>query len=485
MPLEIQGYDIQRRIGEGGMATAYLAVQKSLGRRVVLKVLDTGSAESQETVERFLNEGRIVAALNHPHIITIFDIGIAPDCVYMSMEYVEGGDLKRRIENSVFTPAQALDLVVKIASALDVAHRNGIVHRDVKPGNILFRNDGTPLLSDFGIAKQLSLDHDLTHTGIFLGSPNYMAPEQASAGPIDGRVDIYALGVIFYEMLTGSKPYRSDSVVDIILQHKQAPIPRLPNGLDQYQPLFELMIAKNRKDRFRDCAALIHYIQQLLASGVVKTTAQMTAAPDLDITGEYAVRHPEIAPVEALPRLRRQPPIHGALVILLVVAAGAFAGLYYAEPYVSGEAAREDLPQAVAPLPPPVEVAPVPVPPGDGAQPRLEEVAQALAWLGHKSLEDFRLTSPARDNAHYYFSRLLQIDPGNAAARRGMAQIAERFAFLAERELANEHLPQAHNYIEIGLQVDPANQTLLALQGLSQSGSGGLLHKLKSLFGSG
>ena len=190
--MEIPGYEILEPIGVGGMATAYLAVQTSLGREVVIKVLDTQDKSSGESVERFLNEGRIVAAFNHPYIITIYDIGITEDVVYISMEFVEGGDLKHRLRQKPLTLDEGLDLLERIGSGLGIAHENGIVHRDVKPGNILFRKDGTPLLSDFGIAKQLTTDHDLTSTGMFLGSPNYMAPEQSEGGAIDGRADIYA-----------------------------------------------------------------------------------------------------------------------------------------------------------------------------------------------------------------------------------------------------------------------------------------------------
>ena len=148
------------------------------------------------------------------------------------MEYVDGGDLKQRLELSI-SPTQALDYLLQIASALNEAHKHGIVHRDVKPANILFK-DNTPILTDFGIAKQVDVDADLTSTGIFLGSPNYVSPEQADGHKLDGRADIYSLGCIFYEMLTGSKPYTSDSVIGIVIQHQQAPVPTLPDDLKEY-----------------------------------------------------------------------------------------------------------------------------------------------------------------------------------------------------------------------------------------------------------
>lgn len=194
------------------MAKAYLAEQVFLGREVVLKVFDSNVKRSAETTESFLNEGRIIASLNHLHIITIYDIGRSDDKVYITMEFVEGGDLKTRLQQRILVPFEAINLVAKTASGLATAHENGIVHRDVKAGNILFRNDGTPLLSDFGIAKRLSVDSDLASTGMFVGSPNYMAPEQSEAGQIDGRADIYALGVMLYEMLSGMRAYVADLV---------------------------------------------------------------------------------------------------------------------------------------------------------------------------------------------------------------------------------------------------------------------------------
>ena len=309
--MDIPGYEIRRLIGQGGMATAYLAVQQSLGREVVLKVLDTNERGSPETVERFLNEGRIIAELRHPHIITIYDIGQSGSRVYISMEYVEGGDLKQRMQQKVFTPAEALDIIEKIATGLALAHRNGIVHRDVKPGNILFRRDGTPLLSDFGIAKRLDGDSDLTATGMFVGSPNYMAPEQSESGPIDGRADIYALGVILYEMLSGQRAYLADSVIDVIVMHKKAPVPRLPAGLEELQPLLELMMAKNRRERFRDADSLIHYIRELSRKGIVRSTAEMARRPDIDITGEHGEAESSGRATRvnlALPA-RRRPPL--------------------------------------------------------------------------------------------------------------------------------------------------------------------------------
>jgi serine/threonine-protein kinase PpkA len=208
---------VVRLIAEGGMATVYLAIQESLGRFVALKLLK--KFDTPEQSNRFLNEGRIIASLNHQNIITIHDIGVFGDRHYISMEYPEGGDLKARIKGGM-PPQAALDLIEGIGSCLDFVHRKGIVHRDIKPGNILFRKDDTPVLTDFGIAKQLEQDTNLTMDGTAIGSPYYLSPEQAECKPLDGRTDIYGLGIVLFEMLMGHKPYKGKSYIEIVMAHK-------------------------------------------------------------------------------------------------------------------------------------------------------------------------------------------------------------------------------------------------------------------------
>ena len=486
--VQIKGYNIRNAIGEGGMATAYLAIQESLGRPVVLKVLHTTRSANPREVERFKKEGRIIASLNHPNIITVFNIDTAGDAVYLAMEYVEGGDLRKRMSR-VVTPYEALDILIKVGGALSAAHKKGIIHRDVKPANILFRKDGTPLLSDFGIAKQTAGDNDLTQTGIFLGSPNYMAPEQAEIGSIDGRADLYSLGVIFYEMLTGTKPFYADSAGDVIVQHKRAPIPTLPTGLDQYQALLNLMLAKHRKDRFRDAESLLHYVRHLLQSGTLKTERDLAEAPEIDVSGPQSptIHHDQAREI-ALPRAPRSRRTLYWLCGGLGAAIIGYVALNYAE------SSADIAGNAVAPLPPaagrPVATLPpkssptattTPASKGLGA-PATDEVVQALRWLARKSLADYRLTDPLRDNAFYYYSRLRDIEPGNEEARRGILEIANRFALLAERELASQRYHEARGYVGMGLHIDPANASLLALKPLADHPPRGLIARLADLF---
>ncbi len=488
--MEIKGYRIEQQIGEGGMAVAYLAVQESLGRMVVLKILNASRRNSPYDLERFVDEGRLIASLNHPNIVTIYDIGTSGDHVYMSMEYVEGGDLRKRMRGLV-NPGEALDIVVKIAGGLSAAHKKGIVHRDVKPGNILFRKDGTPLLSDFGIAKQLTVDKDLTQTGIFLGSPNYMAPEQAETGAIDGRADIYSLGVIVFEMLTGTKPYQSESVIDVILQHKRAPLPVLPPGLEDYQALLELMMAKSRKDRFRDADSLIHYVHHLTQRPPAKPAGEGPGGVDL---GRASVPEGTLDRVRQLPLLgtgNSRKTVYGLVAVMAVLGLG-YGGLYYVEmrieaplipaPFGLEVAGASDARDRVTagPIAAPEEIGKAAMP---GPSP--QEVIKALAWLGQKSLEEDRLVQPPKDNAYYYFSRLLKTEAGRERGRQGLAQIAERFALLAEREIAQDNYERAQRYIKLGLQIEPEHQALRSLDTLTRQRPQGLFEVVSRFFASG
>ena len=264
--LNIPGYQIEAHVGSGGMAAVFRATQESLQRSVALKVLK--NTESKEWTERFLNEGRILASLSHRNIITVHDIGIHAGHIYISMEYLDGGDLKSRIESGM-TPKDALEILATIGEALEIAHKKGVIHRDVKPGNILFRSDGTPVLADYGIAKDFERETNVTVDGTVIGTPDYLAPEQARIEPVDGRTDIYGLGIIFYEMLTGKKPFEGDSPVHVVFKQLNEPIPILPEELAVYQPLLEKMTAKHPDDRFADATEFLAAVTEQRVNNVV------------------------------------------------------------------------------------------------------------------------------------------------------------------------------------------------------------------------
>ncbi len=256
----IPGYRILNLIGRGANATVYLALQESLNRHVALKILQKFDRPAQAV--RFFNEGQIVASMNHPNIITIYDIGSVGSQQYIAMEHLDGGSLKDRIREGL-SPADALDIVQSIGSALEFVHQMGIVHRDIKPENILFHKRGMPKITDFGVAKALDRDMNLTMDGTALGSPYYLSPEQAEGKDLDGRSDIYSLGVILFEMLAGHKPYLGESQIEVIFCHLNKPIPSLPEEHRQYQGLVEKMMAKNASDRFSSAQEMLEYLSGL------------------------------------------------------------------------------------------------------------------------------------------------------------------------------------------------------------------------------
>jgi serine/threonine-protein kinase PpkA len=258
--MEIPGFAIKKLVAKGGSSSVFLAVQNSLGREVALKILKPVYAPAD--AERFFKEGRIIAALNHRNVITIYDIGAIRGWYYIAMEFLEGGSLDERIRAGLSVDS-ALELVEIIGESLAFVHQRGVVHRDIKPANILFHADGTPRLTDFGIAKQLSADQELTLDGRALGSPYYLSPEQAQCRTLDGRSDIYSLGILLCEMLTGEKPYAGDSHIETILAHLTEPLPRLPEDLGWLQGLLDRMIAKSPDDRFESAQAMVEAVRDL------------------------------------------------------------------------------------------------------------------------------------------------------------------------------------------------------------------------------
>lgn len=260
--MDIAGYKINKQIGEGAMATVFLADQLSLGRQVALKILAPALACQRDFTVRFLNEGRIVAYLNHPQIVNVYDLGAHDHHYYIAMEFLPGGTLEQRIKTGMST-AQALQLITTICRSLSFAHTHGVIHRDIKPQNILFRNDNTPVLTDFGIARLMNSDPRLTIPGRTVGSPLYMSPEQVCGRKIDERSDLYAIGILFYEMLTNQPPYQSDQFVNIALMHKTAPIPVLPDELSVFQPIIDKLLAKMSDDRYGSAQEVIDALEQI------------------------------------------------------------------------------------------------------------------------------------------------------------------------------------------------------------------------------
>jgi eukaryotic-like serine/threonine-protein kinase len=228
-------YELEELVGHGGMSSVYKAHDTLLERNVALKVLHEQYNEDEEFVERFKREARSVAQLQHPNIVTVIDRGEEDGRQYIVFEYIDGENLKELVvRKGRLDVGEALEIAVEIARGLAFAHENGLVHRDVKPQNVLLNGDGRAKVTDFGIARSVDVEHSVTQTGTVLGTSTYIAPEQASGQPVDAQTDVYALGVVLYEMLTGELPFPGENFVAVAMKHVHEPP---PNSLDKRRDL--------------------------------------------------------------------------------------------------------------------------------------------------------------------------------------------------------------------------------------------------------
>jgi serine/threonine protein kinase len=255
-PITILGHRFIKELAAGGTSMVYLAESERAGEMVVLKVLRDEEGGSPGQFERFLQEYELISKIRHPNVVRIVDLGIADDHAYIAMEYFPRGDLRSQITQGL-TPTQSLDYLAQMASALSAVHDVGVLHRDLKPGNIMLRTDDSVAIIDFGLAKRSEQALAITGAGIIFGTPFYMSPEQGHGRELDVRSDLYSLGVVFYEMLTGRKPFVAPTPMAVIYLHGNAPIPPLNEPLDRLQPLLDRLLAKDPSERFNTAAELL------------------------------------------------------------------------------------------------------------------------------------------------------------------------------------------------------------------------------------
>ena len=258
----IEGYRILRKIGEGGMASIFLAQSGPDEPCQVLKVMPMGGNGEDDTLQRFMQEFALLAQARHPNIATIYRQGFSSGHAFIAMEYFPHGDLRARIAAGLDSRT-AIAYSKQIAAALQAIHSVDIVHRDLKPDNLMLRVDGTLALGDFGIAKHTSITMTDTLHGSVVGTPYYLSPEQATGDPVDRRCDLYSLGVIFYEMLTGSKPYRAQTPRELLDLHVNGPVPLLRPPHDGLQPLLDRLMAKNREQRYANAQEFLDDLARL------------------------------------------------------------------------------------------------------------------------------------------------------------------------------------------------------------------------------
>jgi serine/threonine-protein kinase PpkA len=264
--VRLKGYRLTRKLAEGGMTGVYLAVRESDGMPVVLKILDAAGKASSNNLSRFIQEYALMSKIDHPNVIRIYDQGFTDDHAYIAMEFFENGDLRRELSAGM-TQVRVLHVMMQVTGALSTIHASGIIHRDLKPENLMLRADGSVAVADFGIAKATLLSEDLaltrTHHGEVVGTPYYLSPEQAAGRTVDARADLYSLGVMMYEMLTGMRPYKAETLELLLAHHLNAPTPELPAAHVRLQPLLNSLMAKNPDQRPLDALQLLQQLKQL------------------------------------------------------------------------------------------------------------------------------------------------------------------------------------------------------------------------------
>jgi eukaryotic-like serine/threonine-protein kinase len=287
---DLDGYRLIKKLGEGGMSQVFLAERADTGERHVLKLARITADEDGEIMQRFIAEYALVSQIDHPNVAKIFHQGFSETHAYIAMEYFSEGDLRKLIQQSHtsetgLSPDTAVAILIQVAAALAAVHKIGIVHRDMKPDNVMLRTDGSLALSDFGIAKHAHTELYETAHGEVFGTPVYIAPEQATGQAIDHRADIYSLGAMFFELLTGTPPYKARDAQTMLEQHVHAPLPLLPHKLVRFAPLIDHMLAKNPDERPASAQAVLAKLGHLFTAPAVSPTRAATRAASSDHRG--------------------------------------------------------------------------------------------------------------------------------------------------------------------------------------------------------
>lgn len=264
--IKIPGIKVLRLIGEGGMSRVYLASRESDDEPLVVKILRSEVTQEKRALARFLEEYNLVERIRTRHVARIIGHGVSDDNAYLVMEFFDGGDLNKRLANKALPSEEALGIFRELMFALGDIHEQGILHRDLKPQNLMFRSDGSLAIVDFGIAKHIdSIDH--TNKGEILGTPRYMSPEQVQGRALDLRTDIYSAGVLLYQMILGAHLFEGETAVEVALHHLNTPPPALPERLNRYQRLFDKLLEKDRDARFRNADEVIGYLSRKFYQG--------------------------------------------------------------------------------------------------------------------------------------------------------------------------------------------------------------------------
>jgi serine/threonine protein kinase len=493
-------YRVIEQLGSGGMATVYKAYHPALDRYVAIKIMHPAFKANPQFFERFQREARVVARLEHAHIIPVYDFNEHYGEPYLVMRFIEGDTLKPKMENGPLPPAEILHLIRPVCQALAYAHQQGVLHRDIKPSNIMISQDGNVFLSDFGLARMVQAGESTLSQDMMVGTPQYISPEQAQGlSELDGRTDIYSLGVVLFEMLTGQVPFSADTPFATIHDHIYTPLP-LPSTINpDIDPAVERTLlkalAKDPADRFATADELLASLESTLG-------VQIASPPTADET--LASVSPAAKTKIEQPRKKGRPwwVWAGGTALILLVVAGLLIGLLLLRrarrnpppppPGQSVPAQAAGVDQPGQPAQPPPGDQPPPPPPADinqgGSDPNSPEHTQAAELV--------RPASQALQQRHFedaidLYNQALQIDPHHLPAYFGLAEAlrlsgdeAGSLAVLAEATAQNPQSPVAYRRLgeaqllaenpgaalpafEQAVILDPDNPALLAEQAIA------------------
>jgi serine/threonine-protein kinase PpkA len=483
--IDIPGYTILRPIGEGGMASVFLAIQKSLEREVALKVMSPVLAANAEFASRFLIEGKITAKLQHPNLVTVYDIGTHNGVYYLAAEYIPGGTLKERVTEGGISVAETLDVVSDIAQGLDFAHQKGFVHRDVKPGNVLYRNDGRVVLADFGIAKAMDGSNSSTVAGASIGTPDYMSPEQARGEPVDGRSDLYSLGTMFYEILVGHPPYQAADPFTVALMHVTHPIPVLPEPYEWLQPLIQGLMAKNPAERYNTGAAFIEAMHKLVESAPQGAVLQQSSARKPGGTGRLSGTGAtqQRTRVNLSKASTRPAWLLPSVAVIGLLASGLIAWLlmsgnktFDANTPATVDGSTSSNQVDVSATQNGTSTGIKEVESIDGLQGSIDDWLKQADYyleLNTSKKEVNRKLVDEEDSAWYFYRKVLEKDPANARALTGVHGIADYYAKGAYDLCALERYPSCGLIARQGLVVVPDHPLLKQLEEVARAGEAG------------
>ncbi len=437
----IPGYKILKTIGKGGTSKVFLAIQMSVGRTIAIKVLTRELSQDPSFRRQFLKEANC-GVLNHPNIITIHDAGESNGHLYIAMEHLLGGDLKLKMQQGI-NENEVIRIISQVASALSHAHSNNFTHRDIKPGNILFDEHDNAILADFGIAKTVRFAHDDSIIDGFVGTPNYISPEQVSDKPVDHRADLYSLGVVYYEILTGVKPFIADSTYTLIFKHLKEPVPPLDEKFAQHQPIINKLLEKDPANRYQSANELLNDLNKLN-------------------------QLPPVEPIEPIKKTTSHSLRNGSILFILLI---AFSSVLYTQlqpakielrtpPEIIAKSSIDNI--TIKELEENIKKT--------AAQNKLLEkqkisfeVISTHLTNASKFLGLNQLIEPKEENALYEYKQVLLLDENNSQAKYGIQYIINHFKELAQTEKNNKNYDNSIVYINKGLSINDTNAELLNL----------------------